>query len=275
MNPTFKIQSTGTVSAHAKLFIVISLQEITYLIIDNESECIALGSYHFNTDVATDGIANVLKQMISDNQILQESFKKVSVVYAFSTAVLVPASWMIDRGRKDMLELLFGDQTDVFIRTDFLYEQNIHNIYAVPKQIDELASYLFPSVTSTHLYSILPSVNTVSQNNLYCIFGNNCVTAILFKEGKLQVIQTFIFKVPEDVTYYLLQICEAFEVAAQSVEIYLNGMIDSHSNLFIELNKYFLQMQFQTLPKTFTYPEEIREYPEHYFSHLFEIAQCV
>jgi hypothetical protein len=91
----------------------------------------------------------------------------------------------------------------------------------------------------------------------------------------LQVIQNFQYKVPEDAAYHLLNVCERFEVKANDTVLHLNGMIDPDSNLYNELYKYFLQTAFGTLPEIFTYNEEIKKYPEHYFSHLFELAACV
>ena len=98
---------------------------------------------------------------------------------------------------------------------------------------------------------------------------------MLLKEGKLQAIQTYPYKSPEDVAYYLLHLCESFEVVVNDTTVHLNGMISEDSNLYNEISKYFLNIQFESLPAGITYPEAMNEYPAHYFSHLFAIAPCV
>ena len=275
LNATFKIQTTDVVTADARLFIQISQQGITYWVIDNGNECVALHTYHFAVETNFEKAATNLKQLAVEEKMLQENFKKVTIIYAYPTVLLVPSEFLLEAAKKDMLELVHGDITDVFIRTDFLYRHHMHNIYTVPKQLDAVVSYLFSSQVSTHQYSLLPDMFMDDGNHLHCIFGNHYFTVMLVKEGKLQAIQTFQFKTPEDVAYYLLQLCESFEVDVNDITLHLNGMIDSSSNLFTELNKYFLQLQFAALPGNFTYPEEIGKYPAHYFSHLFAAATCV
>ena len=275
MDPTFKIQSTGTLTANAKLFIEAGLQGISYFVIDKGDECVALSTYHFTSGTTLDRAASILKEIVSATPLLQEKFETITIVYAYPTAVLVPGQLMEEAAKKEMLELLYGDITDVFIRTDFVYGQNLYNIYTVPKQIDAVVSYLFTGEMSTHLYSLLPDIIVSGDNHLYCIFGNGYFTAMLLKAGKLQAIQTWQFKSPEDVTFYLLQFCEAFEVDIHDTAVHLNGMIDNTSNLYNELNKYFLHLQFESLPQNFTYPGDMVHYPPHYFSHLFALATCV
>ncbi len=275
MNPTFKIQSTDTVTANAKLFIEAGLQGISWFVIDKGKDCVALSSYHFTSAVSLEGAATILKEMVSGNPLLQVKFESITIVYAYPASVLVPGQLMEEAAKKEMLELLYGDIADEYIRTDFVYKQNLYNIYTVPKQIDAVVSYIFSGEVSTHLYSLLPDIVTSTQNHLYCIFGTGYFTAMLLKNGKLQSIQSWQFKTPEDVAYYLLQYCGAFEADIHDLAVHLNGMIDKASNLYNELNKYFLHLQFESLPQQYTYPEEMKDYPQHYFSHLFALATCV
>ncbi|MBL0358787.1 MAG: DUF3822 family protein [Chitinophagaceae bacterium] len=275
MNASFKIQATGTLSADARLLIEVSQQGIAYIIIDNGNECVALQSQHFTNDTSLDKAANALKQLAANESILQEQFKNITVVYAYPEALLVPSDFVSDSNKKEMLELVHGDVTDAFTRADFLYRHHTHNIYTVPRQIDAVVSYLFSSPVSTHLYSLLPDMFKERGNHLYCIFSTSSFIAMLLKQGKLQAIQTFKYKTPEDVVYYLLQLCQGFEVEVDDTYVHLHGMIDVSSSLYAEMRKYFLKLQFAALPDSYTYPEDISDYPAHYFSHLFAAAACV
>jgi hypothetical protein len=276
VSSTFKIGTIESVSSEARLLIEINHQCISYIVIDNSNECVAACSRQFAKDMGgIDKAGNVLKQMAGDDTILQEDFKSTTIIYSHPQSVMVPSDLLQDAQKKDMLELVHGDMSDSFIRTDFLFRQYTHNIYPVPKQVDAIATYLFSSPVSTHLYSLLPDMYQAPGNHLHCIFSASSFTAMLVKEGKLQAIQSFTFKTPEDVAYYLLQMCEAFETGVNETKLHLNGMIDKSSGLYTELYKYFLQVEFASLPQAFTYPQGIEEFPEHYFSHLFDAALCV
>lgn len=275
MNASFKIQSSETVNADAKLLIEVSQQGIAYIIIDSNNECVALQSQHFTSDTSLDKAANALKQLAASESILQESFRNTTILYAYPESLLVPSDFVSDTNKKQLLELVYGDVNDAFTRSDFLYRHHTHNIYTVPRQIDAVVSYLFSNPVSTHLYSLLPDMFKDAGNNLYCVFSTACFTAMLLKDGKLQAIQTYKYKTPEDAAYYLLQLCEGFETNINETTVHLHGMIDASSNLYTELYKYFLHMRFATLPDTFTYPSAMDDYPAHYFSHLFAAATCV
>ena len=275
MNPSFTIQSKNSLPHQCRLFIEISLWGISYVIIGEDGFCIALICYHYPANTELNQAAISIKQSVADNLILQEKFSKVTIVYAFPTAMLVPQHFINTVNQKEILELQFGDISDAFIRSDFNYKENIQTIYAVPKQIDVVLSYLFSADISIHQYALLPAIGTFQQHHLYCIFGIEQFTAMLFKEGKLQCIQSYNFKAPEDITFFMLQLCESFEIPADDIEVQLNGMIDQKSNLYEELYHYFLKIKFGTLPGNFTYPEDFNQYPSQYFSHLFEMIACV
>jgi hypothetical protein len=275
LSSTFKIGAIENVGSNARLLIEVGQQAISFLVIDNGNECVALYSHHYTPGSSMEKAGDVLKQLVADENILQEDFKSTTVIYSHPQSVMVPSDLLQETQKKEMLELVHGDISDAFIRTDFLFRQYTHNIYPVPKQVDAVVSYLFSSPVSTHLYSLLPDMFQSPGNHLHCIFSPASFTAMLVKEGKLQAIQTFSFKTPEDVAYYLLQICEAFETDINETLLHLNGMIDKSSNLYIELYKYFLNVEFASLPSQYSYPEEINNYPAHYFSHLFAAASCV
>lgn len=275
MNSSFNIITPGADTTQSALLIEISTQGISYVAVNGHNTCIALSVYHFDAGITSEQLANNLKTIVSSQPVLQQPFKKVSVVYDFAEAVLVPHEFVNVQANEAMMELVYGDIGDSITRYDFMNKNNLHNIYRVPKQIDSVMAHLFTQANHYHLYSLLPDIITATGNKLYCIFNTKNITVQLIKEGKLQVIQSFAYKVPEDAVYHLLNVCESFDVPVTNTEIELSGMIDTDSNLYNELYKYFLHLSFVALPENFTYNDEIKKYPSHYFSHLFQLAACV
>jgi hypothetical protein len=275
LNPTFKIHSTETATGNTELVLLVSLDSISFIISDAANKCIALYSYQLTPDAGFDYTASQIKKVVLSQDLLNNGFEKITIVYAFPTAIIVPEQFSSDQAKKEMLDLVFGDQNDALVRTDIDTVQNRHIVYTVPNQVASVIDYLFSSHKAKHLYSLLTVINGLNGNDIYCIFWNNYFTAMLVKAGKLQAIQTYQYKSPDDVAYYLLHLCESFEVAVNDTTLHLNGMVGENSNLYNELSKYFLHLQFESLPPVFTYPEAMKEYPAHYFSHLFALASCV
>ena len=173
------------------------------------------------------------------------------------------------------LNLLYGEDTDGIIATDIVATEMIHHVYRVSKSMDWMTTQLFPSAHKNHWYSYLPQLVAGSGHLLYCTFDNSGFTVLLQKEGKLQLVQYFYFDTAEDIVYHLLNICQRFEVNIHDAVLHLNGMIDVTDTNYTELYKYFSEPIFGELPQFFNYNDEIKKYPAHYFSHLFELAACV
>ncbi len=275
MNSAFNIFTPGAVTAQCSLLIEVSCYSVSYIIINEHNACLALAVYHFADSTTSGQLGSNINNMVAAQPLLQQPFNKITIVYAFEKAILVPNEYMSPAGAKKMLELAFGDTGEGIVRSEHVYKHNLHTCYEVPKQVDAVFAHLFPIANHTHQYALLPNVVEASGNLLYSVFYPATITVQLFKMGKLQVIQTFQYKTAEDAAYHLLNVCQRFDMVADDTILYLNGMIDAASHLNAEINNYFLYPTFGSLPTAFTYNSEIKKYPEHYFSHLFQLATCV
>jgi hypothetical protein len=272
---TFNILTDVANTAECSLFIGISSQGISYWALTPDNCCFALSVYHFNTGTTNDQTADYLKDIVNERQLLGQPFNKVYIIHGFSEALLVPARFVNTTTTTEMLNLVYGEDSESITRSDLVHQLNLQNIYRVPRPVEDVVANLYPNATHWHLYSILSGANKSKGNQLYCIFSTSHLMVQLIKNGQLQVIQQFEYKSPEDAAYFILSVCQQFEATLNDVEVVLNGMIDEDSVLYKELRKYLLQISFCKLSEKFTYDEGIKNYASHYFSHLFEIAACV
>ena len=127
--------------------------------------------------------------------------------------------------------------------------------------------------TFTHQYSCLLKQLPPDGSLLKIIFYQNKVIITLLTNGKLQIIQAFNYVTAEDVVYHMLNICQRFNT--EKINIELGGMIEKDSGLFIQVHKYFSMINFSELSPKLLYTENIKQFPPHYFSHLFANALCV
>lgn len=274
MNLSLHIQSASINTSGADLYIQINSQGMSYIILDG-GICVALAIYHFSENTSNETAAGYIHQVLADQPVLQQKYHKVNIIYGYAQSILVPHRFMNEKVNNAMLELLYGDSMDRVARTDFMYKYDTHNLYIIPSVIEMVITRYFAFATYTHLFSVLPEVVNDAGNHMYCIFSTEQFNVLLIREGKLQVMQNHRFKNPDDVSYHLLHLCKSFEVDVQNILVRLSGMIDVSSILYSELYKYFLQIQFDTLPEQYQYPGEIEKKSAHYYSHLFAIAACV
>ncbi len=274
LNPTFHFQPNNINTTNADLYLEINAQEISYVIID-KSICLALVVYHFKTGTSDEVAADYFHQVVAGQPVLQQKFNKVHIIYGYPPSLLVPQQFLNNLDHSAILELVFGNTCERVTRTDFLQGHEIHNVYGIPSIIEQVVNRYFGFAECIHLFSILPEIVKEPGNHLFCIFSSGQLKMILTREGEIQVLQTFVYTTPDDVAYHLLNTCNSFEVHTNDVMVGLSGMIDERSPLYSELYKYFIHLKFETLPDQYQYPDEIREYPAHYFSHLFSVAACV
>lgn len=274
MNSTFIIQPTDIDTENASLYIEMKRQGLSYVIME-DGACAGLATFHFTTELSDENTEKETHQLVMDHPVLLQAFKQVYIIYGYPQSVLVPHEFMTGTANEAMLELVFGDTKETVMRTDYIEGHMIHNVYRVPAIIDAALTRYYEKAVFVHLFSILPKIIQDEASYLYCIFDTGQFIVLAQKAGKLQVVQHFSYKTADDVAYQMLNICKSFELDVKETRVHLSGMIDAASPLYAEIFKYFLELYFEPIPEQFTYPEDINNYPVHYFSHLFAVTACV
>ncbi len=276
VNTVFNLQPNNINTSQSRLFIIIGLHGISYTVLSDDNTFSGVGFFTYDTGTSIKKVATAADKIIASQALLTKQFSNTTIIYTFTNSVLVPYELFNNDINKEMLELLYGNTQEEIIKTEFVQSQNLYNIYRVPADVVSLLAGRFPSATYTHLHSILPDVLKEKEgDHIYGLFGANHITVMLKKKGELQLIQKFEYKTPEDVAYHLLKVCNSFDASVDETTLYVNGLLDKVSTLYAEIYKFFRQIQFATLPEGYTYTDEIKKHPSHFFSHLFALASCV
>ncbi|HEY4209695.1 MAG TPA: DUF3822 family protein, partial [Puia sp.] len=123
-------------------------------------------------------------------------------------------------------------------------------------------------------YKMFDSSAGEGQACLKVIFYPDKMVALLIKEGKVHLMQTFHYQDSKDVVYYLLNTCRQLDIDPEEVRLLVGGLIDKQSALSEELYKYFLQVDFEHIDESIKVTDELRELPLHYFSSILKMAVC-
>ncbi len=157
---------------------------------------------------------------------------------------------------------------------DRIAEWQMVTIYAIPENIYSLLRSRFPSSEFVHAYtSTLKMGNPVEGADQISIDFTTSYFRIMVKKGShLQLAETYAYKTPLDVVYYLLKICYEFGLDQKNTYLVVSGLVDPDSALFKELHHYFLNLHLAPVPGI-----EIPEgkHPHYYFSSLYNLAACV
>lgn len=94
------------------------------------------------------------------------------------------------------------------------------------------------------------------------------------RNSALQLIQSYQYSTPADVLYIVLKIFRELDISREEGSLILAGFIEKDSAVYRELYKYFIRLEFETLPEGFKTAAALQQYPDHYFSTLLKLAEC-
>ncbi len=274
MNPSFNIKSnTDTAGAH--LFVFVSEYSISMAVLNREHVFTTVCVYNFEHTITTADKNRQLESILNEDSIALSFYGRTDIIWCTHESIITPQSFFTRDGSAGMLNLVYGDAGAYIIKHELILKQHAYNIYRIKTETENSISSKFPNVMQWHQASLMVNFAADKKDLLYCNFNPGSITVMLRNKQQLQLVQTFEYNTPEDAAYYLLNVCQRFEVTAAGMIITASGMIDESSNLYKELYKYFSGIEFFELPDMFNYSEEIKNYPAHYFSHLFTTAACV
>ena len=143
-----------------------------------------------------------------------------------------------------ILSMIHGDLNNGPVLQEHIPGNEICTVYQVPDILHKALSTQFSNAHYRHFYTLLLQLfkerqNEMPESFLYVIFYPSQVVIAVIQNGICQLIQTFLYDIPEDVSYHLLNITEQFDIDNASVPVYVSGLINNGSALYAELLKYY------------------------------------
>ena len=248
------------------------------LVIQLSSSCFRYGIYR-NADNSllelkqfpfAQANAKDLDEIIAGNPVLEEGFNNILCGFDFGFNTLLPAE-MSDADSEPFLFLENADQQDHVIREP-ISGMEITNLYTVPPDILTWMVQNFPSAVYFHQHTsaILAAGELPEAGLLRVDVQSNYFTVLVFKGRQLQLSRNYGYAQPADMAFYLLKICEQFQLSQEQVIVRLSGFVDTGSKLYRGIYDYFLNVVF----KSVTWADNITQLPAHYFTSLNELSLC-
>lgn len=205
------------------------------------------------------------------DELKKQNCEKVIVCSAFSQAMLVPNAFA--QHNRSLLNAVYDLPSQTFF-SDGIPEWQMTAAYAMPQSVFKLINERFSSVQFFHAYT--PGLKIyngfVAPDQIDIHFATQHFRVLVKKDKQVQLAQTYSYKTPLDVAYYLLKICYEFQLSQSEVFVVISGLIDQDSAMYTELHNYFLNLHFAQAP---AYSLPANEHPHHYFTSLYNLAACV
>lgn len=264
LNTLFDIQSDEAQIKDMTLLIEAGPDHCTYAFLSADHK--SLSQLKFVSHDETD--AEISMKKIIEEVRLNE-IKNTTFCSAYPQSLLMP-----QKGFKEdysLLNLIY-DQPDQHFRHDRIAEWQMINIYSLPNSLNALLEQL-PNPKFCHVYTTsLRIYNGFVAEDQICVHFTTQYFRIIVKRAQhVQLAQTYFYKTPLDVVYYLLKICAAFGLDQKNACLILSGLVEEDSSMYKEIHNYFLNIQFAH-PPVLALPKN--EHPHHFFTSLYNLAAC-
>lgn len=197
-------------------------------------------------------------------------FEKVIFCIACFQALVIPHKYV--GNAQALLNAIYEAPEQKYLN-DAIAEWQIAVSYSIPLPVHQLITEAFPSAQFFHAYTpAIKIYNGFVADQISIHFTQQHFRIFVKKGQQLQLAQTYFYKTPLDVIYYLLKITTEFEMENAEIVLIISGLVDEKSAMYDELHNYFLNLHF-ALPPAFTLPESA--YPQHFFTSLYNLAACV
>lgn len=279
MNAAYQIQHPENEtldSTQCNLYLEVAAEYLLFGILDTgRNEFTDLNYYRldkYNT-------FNHFKDILYNNRLLSASYNETRIAYYFPDCLIVPNEKYNEALNRDILNLVYGDLQKGDVLEDSVNGEGMHIIYRVPSALHQAITAHFPHAIFCHAYTAFVKRKTdvgqlPSGDVAFLVFYEHKLLFVFFRDTKLQLIRTFEYETAEDVTYHLLNACKQLEADCEKTVFRISGLLDDHSSVYAELQKYFLKTELEQRPGNFSYNSAFDEYPAHFFTSLFGIALC-
>ncbi|MGN6492819.1 MAG: DUF3822 family protein [Agriterribacter sp.] len=279
MNAAYQIQRPEHEmidSSQCNLYVELAPEYLLFGVLDTvKNEFAELNYYHldkYNT-------FHHLKEILYGNVLLGNAYRETRVVYHLPECLLIPEEKYDSALNNDELNLVFGDLQKGDVLTDDPGFDGIRVIYRVPANLHSAVQARFPNASFSHTYAAFLSCRKANGplpegDVAFLAFYEHKLFTAFFRNGQPQLMRTFEYETAEDVTYHLLNTCQQLEADCEKTIFRISGLLDDHSSVYTELQKYFLHTELENRPGKFSYNSAFDEYPAHFFTPLFSIASC-
>lgn len=238
-----------------RLSVQISLNGLSFLVSDENGKPLLFNENKLTHSTTPEEILMELQLFFSENDLWDMDFSEVYIIYSTDIFSLVPTEFFDESKASEYLKFNSKILANDYIAFDQLSKREINVVYVPLVNINNLFFEKYGSFSYYHATTVL--LNTIFQfpipdlPRIYLHLNSNTFECIVFKNGELQLCNSYPFRTPEDFIYYILFVMEQLELNPESVPVFLCGNIRDDDSLYQIAYRYIRHLEFLNAPKSF------------------------
>jgi len=282
LKPAFTIEASG-ISAEdllqCRLLVEVTPNAFTYVLLNQRNMSPLVVKYFQLEQNKENPLTDLLREIVEGDELLKKPVKETLLVYNFPESSLIPEAVFTMDTNREVIDTLHGNLQKGLILTEKIPWWELFNVYRISPELHNLLQQNFSAGKYWHYYSLLLKSykmfdSSEKEDCIKVIFYSDKMVALVIRQGKPVLTQTFLYHDTKDVAYHLLNCCQQLGLNQEEVRLLVGGLIDRQSALSTELHKYFLKIQFEEIDESIKVTDELKELPLHYFSSILKMAVC-
>ncbi len=257
-----------------QLIVELSKHHFSCLVVTAQLNIVAFELFKLDEDELD--FDDLMMEIMRESRLLDKSYTETKVYANSPFALLIPAGQFNKQIAEDYLSVSFGEAHRQVMRYDELSaDMGIVTAFRLEEEVPEQINRRLIMVEFHHVFSkmaehLLQQDNKATDKIKVQFYYKHIIVGVM-KNSQLHLVQFFNYQTPEDVLYFLLNICQQLGLHTAQVVLEISGMIDLQSALYNELNKYFANIAMEEVNMK-NLPQDFHHYPPHYLSPFFNLA---
>ena len=120
MNPSFNIKTPDT-DATRHLFVFVAKQGLAFVVLNTSLQQFSgVSIYHFSSTWSAPATENAIRQVLDEEIYVQQVFSKTDIIWCTQQSIITPQSFFNRDNCGDMLQLVYGDAGNWYIKSELL-----------------------------------------------------------------------------------------------------------------------------------------------------------
>lgn len=262
-----------------KLFILVGVNSFLYLVTDQNKNVSLLKEYTFGSRTNTQLLGERIHRLFKDDGLLKLSYAEAKVAFLGSRQTFVPNRLYNPEQKTTYLEHVSDIGASKLIEANQLTLLRAYNVFPIDHATHTYLKQMYPRVQFFHntsaLYIGFHQQAVHNGNSLFLNVREEFAQLFFFKNKELLFSNTFQFKSPKDLVYYVLLVYEQFKLDPKVQSIQVASEFEEGGEFHKSLHRYIAHIQPVLPPKGFNFSEKThKQLSNHLFFDVMSVGLC-
>ena len=261
-----------------ELSLLVGADSVYCLVNDAQLNVLALNSFHFDHRREKSSALN-LKAVFIEDEMLKLPYSATKVVFTTPHFTLIPTKFYDSKSGMAYFENLTALSEREQFACDHIKSIESNNAYLVDNDAVATMKSTFPQAQQHHYMSALIQgfQKIAVRRDGHQVFANirdGQVQILFFDNKDLIFANSFPFRTPQDLVYFILNVYEQFKLSPEATPLSIGGSLTEDSDIFKFIYRYVRYISFVGTPPYFRFGQQFTGIPQHFYFDLFSVKLC-